>query len=318
MIKHEKYSSNLIGAYNACAILVKSEFMFENIIYKFKSLRVNFVSDEKYLAKRFIQKLGYVPNFNQPQSFNEKVTARMIFDRDDTHTQLADKLAVRQFVIDKIGENYLVPLLGVYKDCKEIDFDALPDQFVLKCSHDSGSAVVCKNKNNFALDCSKQKLKQHMNMNMYVMKREWHYKNVPAMIIAETYIELYQDASKRYTITTCRVHCFEGQPEFVEIDIEKADSECYSNIYDTQWTLQSFKVDLKNNAPDEIAKPSQFEEMIGLAKKLCFESGYSRIDFLLSQDRVFFSEITLTPNAGRMVIEPKEWDLKLGQYWKNQ
>ena len=96
--------------------------MIEKIIYKFKSLRVNFVSDEKYLAKRFIQKLGYVPNFREPQSFNEKVTARMIFDRDNTHTKLADKLAVREFVINKIGEKYLVPLLGVYRNCKEIDF----------------------------------------------------------------------------------------------------------------------------------------------------------------------------------------------------
>ncbi len=291
--------------------------MFEKIIYKFKSLRVNFVSDEKYLEKRFIQKLGYIPNFNDPQSFNEKVTARMIFERDHAHTKLADKLAVREFVVNKIGETYLVPLIGIYKHCKEINFDALPDQFVLKCTHDSGSAVVCNDKRTFKFDCSKQKLKKHLNMNMYVMKREWHYRNVPAMIVAETYIDLYEDSSNIYTITTCRVHCFEGQPEFVEIDIENDASAYYSNIYDTEWNLQSFKVDLKNNSPDEISKPPQFEEMMSLAKKLCFQSGYSRIDFLLSKDSVFFSEITLTPNAGRMVIEPKEWDLKLGQYWKN-
>ena len=291
--------------------------MIEKIIYKFKSLRVNFVSDEKYLAKRFIQKLGYVPNFKEPQSFNEKVTARMIFDRDNTHTKLADKLAVREFVINKVGEKYLVPLLGVYRNCKEINFEALPNQFVLKCTHDSGSAVVCKEKNKFKFDCAQQKLKKHMNMNMYVMKREWHYKNVPAMIVAETYIDLYRDSSNVYTITTCRVHCFEGEPEFIEIDIENDDAQCYSNIYDTQWNLQCFKVDLKSNVPDEISEPLQFVEMLGLAKKLCLESGYSRIDFLLSKDRVYFSEITLTPNAGRMVIEPREWDLKLGQYWKN-
>ena len=113
------------------------------------------------------------------------------------------------------------------------------------------------------------------------------------------------------------MHCFEGEPEFIEIDIENDDAQCYSNIYDTQWNLQCFKVDLKSNVPDEISEPLQFVEMLGLAKKLCFESGYSRIDFLLSRDRVYFSEITLTPNAGRMVIEPREWDLKLGQYWKN-
>ena len=100
-----------------------------------------------------------------------------------------------------------------------------------------------------------------MNMNMYVMKREWHYKNVPAMIVAETYIDLYRDFSNVYTITTCRVHCFEGEPEFIEIDIENDDAQCYSNIYDTQWNLQCFKVDLKSNVPDEICEPSQFVEI---------------------------------------------------------
>ena len=292
--------------------------MIEKIIYKFKSLRVSFVSDEKYLTKRFIQKLGYIPNFHSPQSFNEKVTARMIFERDDTHTKLADKLAVREIVIDKVGENYLVPLLGVYKSCTEINLEALPNQFVLKCTHDSGSAVVCKDKSQFNLDCSMQKLKKHMHMNMYVMKREWHYKNVCPMILAEKFIELYRDNSDEFSLTTCRVHCFEGVAEFSEIDIECNNGKLYSNIYDPNWNLQPFKVDCKENTPCEIRMPSKYNEMIELAEKLCLPKGYSRIDFLLSNDnRVYFSEITLTPNAGRMVIDPKEWDMKLGSYWKN-
>lgn len=293
------------------------KFLIQQIIYKFKLWRIRFVSDEKYLTKRFIQKLGYAPNFHLPQSFNEKVTARMIFERDNTHSKLADKFAVREMVINKIGEHYLVPLLAVYKSCEDINFEALPNQFVLKCTHDSGSATVCKDKSQFNFDYSKQKLKNHMLMNMYVMKREWHYKNICPMILAEHYIELYQDAVNDFTLTTCRVHCFEGKPEFVEVDIENDQFERFSNVYNTQWCLQPFKVDLKDNSPNEIAKPFQCEEMMSLAQKLCFELGYSRIDFLLSKDKVYFSEITLTPNAGRMVIEPKEWDLKLGAYWKN-
>lgn len=290
--------------------------MLEKIIYKFKILRLHFVSDEKYLAKRFSKKLGYSPNFKQPSSFNEKVTARMIFDRDRLYTRLADKLAVREHIAAQIGESYLVPLLGTYRHCYDIDLNHLPDQFVLKCTHDSGSATVCTDKKNFQLKCAQQKLHIHLNKNMYVMKREWHYKNVPPMIMAEVFINLYKQ--DLYTLSTCRVHCFEGQPEFVEVDVETKEPKYYSNIYDTNWNLQPFKVDCKENAPDPIAKPDQFEEMLDLAKKLCLEKGYSRIDFLLSADKkVYFSEITLTPNAGRMVIEPKDWDFKLGQYWKN-
>lgn len=294
------------------------KFLIQQIIYKFKLWRIRFVSDEKYLTKRFIQKLGYAPNFHLPQSFNEKVTARMIFERDNAHSKLADKLAVRDIIIDKIGEHYLVPLLGVYKSCKEIDLEALPNQFVLKCTHDSGSAVICKDKSKFDFDCSKQKLKKHMTMNMYVMKREWHYKNVCPMILAENFIELYQDTLNKFTLTTCRVHCFEGQAKFSEIDIECQNGELYSNIYDQNWNLQPFKVDRKENTPTNIQMPLKYKEMLNLAEKLCLCEGYSRVDFLLSNDdRVYFSEITLTPNAGRMVIEPKEWDMKLGSYWKN-
>lgn len=290
--------------------------MIENLIYKVKVLRTKFVSDEGYLKKRFIRKLGYIPDFKQPKAFNEKVTARMIYDRNDLYGKLANKLVVRELVIEKIGEKYLVPLIGVYKNYNEIDINKLPTQFVLKCTHDSGSATICRDKSKFNFEKAKDKLTKHMNMNMYVMKREWHYKNIPAFILAEKFIDLYQDPIHKFTITTCRVHCFQGQPKYLEIDVTSKDGLDYSNIYDTSWQLQPFTVDLKENTPIALDAPPQLMEMISLAKIMSLSAGYSRIDFLLSQQDVFFSEITLTPNAGRMVIEPKEWDVKLGELWQ--
>ena len=290
--------------------------MIESLIYKFKVLRMKFVSDEGYLKKRFIRKLGYIPDFKHPKAFNEKVTARMIYDRNDLYEKLANKLAVRDLVIDKIGEKYLVPLIGVYKNYNEIDVNKLPTQFVLKCTHDSGSAILCRDKSKFNFEKAKDKLTKHMCMNMYVMKREWHYKNIPAFILAEEFVDLYKDLIYKFTITTCRVHCFQGQPKYLEIDVTSDSGVEYSNIYDTAWQLQPFTVDLKGNTPIALDAPPQLMEMNGLARIMSLSTGYSRIDFLLSQDEVFFSEITLTPNAGRMVIEPKEWDLKLGELWQ--
>lgn len=291
--------------------------MFEGLVYKFKELRVKFVSDEKYLTKRFKHKLGYMPNFNQPKSFNEKVTARMIFERNELHTKLADKLNVRTAIEEKIGKEYLVPLLGIYHNFKEINFDNLPKRFVLKCTHDSGSAIICSDKCNFKIENAKKKLKKHLKMNQYILKREWHYKGIPRYILAEQFVDLYEYTECQLKITTCRVHCFEGVVKFIEIDVSNSSGNEFSNIYDIFWNLQPFTVDLKGNTPVPLKKPKQFEEMLDLAEKLALDTSYSRIDFLLSQNGVFFSEITLTPNAGRMVIQPAKWDYELGTYWKN-
>lgn len=283
--------------------------------YQAKIIRTKFVSDKAYLTKRFICKLGYIPDFYSPKSFNEKVTARMIFERSRLFTKLADKCTVRQLVSSKVGDAYFVPLIGIYKCIDEIDFKQLPDQFVLKCTHDSGSAIICRDKSKFSIEAAISKIKNHLQMNMYFRKREWHYKDICPKVLVEHYVELYVDPASQSTITTCRVHCFEGRPEYLEIDIQDAQGKDYSNIYDTQWQLQPFRVDLKDNSPLALAAPKQLQNIIQLSEKLCFAYGYIRVDFLLSQDHVYFSEITLTPNAGRMVITPVEWDFKLGSLW---
>jgi len=289
--------------------------MLNTLIYKAKIVRSLFVSDKQYLKKRFIKKLGYVPDFNEPKTFNEKVTARMIYDRCPFYTVLADKHAVRDLVANRIGTQYLVPLLGVHHYFEDIKFDLLPQQFVLKCTHDSGSAVICKKKDTLDMPHVKKKMDRSLSMNMYYRKREWHYKNITPKIMIEKYVELYVDQITQSTITTCRVHCFQGKPKFIEVDITGADGIEYSNIYNTLWELQSFTVDGKKNTPLDVKEPVEFVKMLELAEQLCFKYGYSRIDFLLTKDTVYFSEITLTPNAGRMVIEPKQWDETLGLLW---
>jgi len=242
--------------------------MLNTLIYKAKIVRSLFVSDKQYLKKRFIKKLGYVPDFNEPKTFNEKVTARMIYDRCPFYTVLADKHAVRDLVANRIGTQYLVPLLGVHHYFEDIKFDLLPQQFVLKCTHDSGSAVICKKKDTLDMPHVKKKMNRSLSMNMYYRKREWHYKNITPKIMIEKYVELYVDQITQSTITTCRVHCFQGKPKFIEVDITGADGIEYSNIYNTLWELQSFTVDGKKNTPLDVKEPVEFVKMLELAEQL--------------------------------------------------
>ena len=289
--------------------------MFNDLTYLAKVIRTYFVSDKTYLSKRFVKKLGYRPNLAHPKTFNEKVTSRMIFEKDPFHTKLADKLAVRDIISSKICSSHLVPLIGVYNAYKDINFDTLPSKFVLKCNHDSGSAIVCNDKSQFDFERAELRLTRHLKQNMYFKKREWHYKNISPIILAEEYVELLTDPTTQLTITTCRVHCFEGHPKYIEVDVQDKFKNEYSNIYDTSWVLQPFTVDLKNNSPVSLIEPVRLDILINLSQSLCLNYGYSRIDFLITSTNIYFSEITLTPNAGRMIISPKEWDLKLGEYW---
>ena len=281
--------------------------------YYFKQLRTLAQPDRVYLKNKFIRNLGYQPNFRHPMSLNEKINARMLFDRDPIYTRLADKISVREYVKEKIGEKYLVKILNTYRHPNEIELNTLPNRFVLKCNHDSGSTIICLDKSQFDLEMAKKKLNFHLKRNLYHVTREWHYKNISAQIICEEYIDLF-DTQCPMIPTTCRIHCFHGQPHYAEIDISDTKGCEYINVYDTQWQLQPFTLE-DPNTPEYIEKPLQFDNMLTLAKKLSIGVAYCRVDFLMSETTLLFSEMTFTPNAGRIPIKPKEWDYKLGELW---
>ncbi|MEQ4924718.1 ATP-grasp fold amidoligase family protein [Proteus hauseri] len=281
--------------------------------YYFKQLRTVLVPDKTYLKNKFIRNLGYQPNFIIPTSLNEKINARMLYDRKPIYTQLADKIKVREYVTDKIGKQYLVPIIKIYAHPDEIMLDELPSRFVLKCNHDSGSAIICLDKANFALDKAKQKLAFHLKRNLYHVTREWHYKNIKPQIICEEYIDLFETECPMVP-TTCRIHCFQGNAHYAEIDLSDMEGNEYINVYNAHWQLQPFTLE-DPNTPEHVEKPLLFQDMLCLAEKLAQAFIYCRVDFLMSENRLLFSEMTFTPNAGRIPIKPKEWDYKLGELW---
>lgn len=151
---------------------------------------LNWMSDEAFLKRKFKLRMGYELDLDNPKTFNEKLQWLKLYDRNPLYTKLVDKYEVRKYIAEKIGEEYLIPLVGgPWNSPNEIDFDALPEQFVLKCTHDSGGVIICKDKSALDIPAAKAKLAKHLKRNYYWTNREWPYKDVPPRIIAEKYME---------------------------------------------------------------------------------------------------------------------------------
>ena len=224
-------------------------------------------------------------------------------------TELVDKIKVRDFVKQKIGSDYLIPLIGIYDDFDEIDFKTLPDRFVIKCNHDSGSYIICTDKNKFDIQSAKEKIKQHMNTNYFYMWREWPYKNVPHRIIAEQYMA---DDLRDY-----KLFCFDGAPRMTLVCSERFTEEgLKEDFYDEAWNHLNVQRPAHGNAILPIQRPKQYELMKKLAAKLSEKMPFARIDFYEINEKVYFGEITFYPASGFEGFKPEEWDLKLGEWIK--
>ncbi|PHM58631.1 ATP-grasp fold amidoligase family protein [Xenorhabdus sp. KK7.4] len=278
-------------------------------IYKFY-----FVSDENYRRDLFRKKFKKDMNLDNPQTFNEKINYRILKDKNPLYTKLADKLQVREYVKKTIGEEYLIKLLGCYKNTNDIKYKSLPDRFVLKCNHDAGSVIICKEKKSFNYKKANKKLNFHLKNDMYKRTREWHYKNIQPQIICEEYLDIFGNSDDAFLPEDYKLHCFGGKVEFFEVQFNRFGKERFINIYDRDWKLQPFTMGYKN-ASFSLDKPSKLSELIYLAEMLSRELDYCRVDFYIVNDVIYFGEITFTPCNGLDVITPEIWDYKLGQKW---
>lgn len=284
-------------------------YTFKYIEYLVKRLRFCLLTDRDYRIRRFIEDFQRPPDLLSPKTFNEKVMCRMLGDRNPLFTELADKLKMRERVKHHVGEQYLVPLLGVYKNVDEIDFNNLPDQFVLKCNHDSGSIIICQDKKAFDIRKAKKKLTFCLKRNMYYSSREWQYKDIEPRILCETCL-VSQDKNAAYVASVYRTHCFNGQPAYVEVDFCDHSGGKHTGIYDTNWNLQPDSTD-----KFYISEPGCFREMLAVASALTMGIDYCRADFYIVDNRVYFSEFTFTPANGREKFYPEELDELLGSLW---
>ncbi len=266
------------------------------------------IPDRIYLQIVYFKHFRRFINFNNPKTFNEKIQWLKLNYRNEEYTKLVDKYRVKQYITKLIGEEYVIPTLGVWKNVDDIDFKSLPEKFVLKCNNDSGGIVICKNKKDFDEAKAKSFLKERLKNNGYWYGREWPYKNVKPCIIAEKYME--DSISK--DLKDYKFFCFNGSMEFFDIDIDRF-IEHRSNYYDRNGNFLPFgKTYCPPDYTKKIEMPKNLDKMIELAETISHNTVLSRIDFYEIDGQVYFGEITFYPGSGFSPFTDEKWDYKLG------
>lgn len=280
----------------------------KRIIY---DLIAKYGSDKLYLRFCFHTCMGYWMDFDNPKTYNEKLQWLKLYDRKDIYTTMVDKYAVKPYVANIISEKYIIPTLGVWDSFDDIDFDSLPNQFVLKCTHDSGGLVICTDKESLDKNTAKCKIENSLMYDYYKKSREWPYKNVPRRIIAEKYMEDEETGELR----DYKFFCFDGEVKAMYIATERQNNNDVTrfDFFDRDFN----HIDCVNGHPmADIppAKPMNYELMIKLAEKLSQDIPHARIDFFECNGKVYFGEITLYHFGGLVRMEPYDVDLMFGSW----
>lgn len=300
--------NNILKAFH---YLIHNRSILKAVI--FERMAMLYKSDEKYIKKIFKLRVGMELNLDNPRTFNEKIQWLKLYDRKPEYTQMVDKYAVKEYVANIIGEEYIIPTLGVWDNVEDIDFDKLPNQFVLKCTHDSGGIVICSDKTKLNLKAAKAKLMRGLKKNFYAQSREWPYKNVKPRIIAEEYIV---DESG-YELKDYKWFCFDGEPKalFIATDRGVEGEETKFDFFDSEFNHLPF-TNGHPNATREIRKPAGFEKMKQLAAQLSKGHPHLRVDFYDINGEIYFGELTFYHWSGMQPFKPEEWDYTLGSWIK--
>ncbi len=292
----------------------KIKRLFLDSDYRFQVLATrgfyNHMDDRKYLKKTFKYIMEYELDLDNPKTFNEKIQWLKLYDRKPRYTMMVDKYEVRKYIADKIGKEYLIPLLGVWDTPDEIDFNLLPNQFVLKCNHNSGLGMcICKDKATLNITKVKKELRKGLKQDFYLTGREWPYKNVNRRIIAEKYME----NEVTHELMDYKFFCFNGQVEFFKIDFNRFINH-QANYYSIDGALLPFGEQV---CPPDFEKkllmPFNLKKMIELAGVLSKGIPFIRVDFYEVQKRVYFGELTFYPASGMGKFIPNEIDMQLGK-----
>ena len=277
------------------------------------------IPDKLYLKLKYKKRVGKKLNLKEPQSFNEKLQWIKLYDRNPNYSILVDKCEVKKYVADKLGKEFIIQTLGVWDKFDNIDFNALPNQFVLKCTHDSGGLVICRDKSKFDIEKAKKKINNSLKNNYYWHGREWPYKNVKPRIIAEQYMDDFNPEDEGYGngLTDYKFFCFNGEPKmlYVSRGLEN-HATAQISFYDLECNEMPFKRTDYAGIKGQLHKPKRLDDMILIAKKLATEIGsaFSRIDLYEINEKIYFSEITFFPCSGFLPFDPPEWNYKIGQW----
>ena len=269
-----------------------------------------FIRDDQYLRIMYSIRIGHKLDLDNPVTFNEKLQWLKLHDKKPIYTKMVDKYEAKKYVARMIGEEHIIPTLGIYDSFDDIDFDKLPNQFVMKCTHDSGGLVVCRDKSLLNKNAARRKINKCLKSNYYYNNREWPYKNVKPRII----IEKYMSNDEKGALSDYKFFCFNGEPKIILVCTERFSN---NGLRET-WFDKSFKrldftegghsIDLK------IKKPKQLTEMLTLSRLLSKKIPFIRVDFYVIDNKVYFGELTFFPASGYEKFDPEEWDAKIGEW----
>lgn len=277
-----------------------------NIIYHFPKFSAK-LDDEKYV--RFIYKWCFKKKLDleNPKTFSEKLQWIKLYDHNELYTRVVDKYAVKEYIASQIGEEYIIPSIGLWSNFDEIDFEKLPQSFVLKCTHDSGGLVICKDKSNLDIKKARKKIVKSLNRNFFLLGREWPYKGVKPQIIAEPYI-----SDSNGELNDYKFFCFNGQPKMLFIASDRGIDTRF-DFFDMDFNHLPFEQGHPNSTK-VLKKPDGFDHMKKLAMKLSEGFPEVRVDFYNVDGKIYFGELTLFHFSGFVPFEPEEWDEKIGSW----
>lgn len=288
-------------------LLTDRDFRFRLLAERGK---MGHVSADEFVRRRYRCEMGRELNLDTPATYTEKLQWLKLYDHRPEYTTMVDKYEVKQYVADKIGGEYIIPMLGVWERVEDIDFDSLPERFVLKTTHDSGGIVVCKDKQTLDVHAAKKKLAHFLQRNYYDYNREWPYKNVKHRIIAEAYMEdTHQGELRDYKFFT-----FGGEPKVLYIAQGRGKGEpTVADFFDMEFNHLPFTID-HDMAPVPPEKPVNFELMKRLAAKLSEGTPQLRVDFYEVDGKVYFGEMTFFHCSGLAPFHPEQWDQTFGEW----
>lgn len=268
------------------------------------------IPDKLYLKLLYRRLFNKKLDLSNPQTFNEKLQWLKLYDRREEYSIMVDKYEVKRYVADIIGQEYIIPTLGVWDKPEDIEWDKLPNQFVLKCTHDSGGLVICKDKSKLDKEAAIGKLRKSLKRDYYKAGREWPYKNVRRRIIAEKYLEA---APNTGDLPDYKVFNFNGEPKLIQIDFNRFVNH-KRNYYSANWERLDFTMNHPSDDNTIFEKPIVLEELKGLCRRLSTGIPFVRSDFYLVDNKLYFGELTFFPEGGTGRFEPEEYNKKLGDW----
>ena len=251
-------------------------------------------NDVKYLRRKYKALMGKELNIKKPITFNEKLQWLKLYDHNPKYTTMVDKYRVKKYIENKIGAEYVIPTLGVWDNFDDIDVDNLPNQFVLKCTHDSGGLVICKNKKNLDVASARKKINKSLKTNFFLRGREWPYKDVPRKIIAERFM----DDGTGEELRDYKVLCFDGEPKLIEIHEGRFSGHHTQDFYDVNCNLTKYEQPDDPLSGHKMEKPVLWDKMMDLSRELAEGIPHIRVDWYIIDERLYFGELTFFDGSG--------------------